>query len=170
MRKMIVAMLTSGIIGNKGAKELLWHIPEELKFFKEQTKGQVVVFGKNTFLSLPKRPLPDRINVVLTDEKIEGLPEEVVQVFSIEELNEKYQDYIVCGGGSVYDVLAPYVDELIATTIIGKEFEELHGDLKFTAFDKDIYRIVELETIKETKQFVSKRYKIVKKTEGYRNV
>jgi len=170
MRKMIVAMLTSGIIGNKGAKELLWHIPEELKFFKEQTQGQVVVFGKNTFLSLPKVPLPNRINVVLTDKPLEVVPEGVVQVFSIEELNEKYPDYIVCGGGSVYDALAPYVDELIATTIIGKEFEHLHGDLKFTAFDKDEYRIVELEVLKETKQFISKRYKVIRKLEGNRNV
>lgn len=124
---MIVAMLPNGTIGNKGANDLLWHIPNELRFFKEHTEGKVCVFGKNTYLSLPKKPLPNRKTVVLTDAPFE-VHESVDLVYSIGELNEKYKDYIVCGGGSVYESLLLHVDSVILSTVKNVEAE---GDLKF---------------------------------------
>ena len=162
MREMIVAMLPSGIIGNKGENGLLWHIPEELKFFKEQTLGKNVVFGKNTFLSLPKYPLPNRTNIVLTDKKLD-LPEDVIQINSIEELNSKYTDYIVCGGGSVYDGLAEHIDYVYVSTIVKPELIKIRGDLRFTAFDNDKYTLIEDCELAKNENFVARRYKVNKK-------
>lgn len=162
MREMIVAMLPSGIIGNKGKHGLLWHISEELKFFKKHTEGKVVVFGKNTYNSLPFKPLKNRVNVVLTDELLD-LPSDVVQVNSVEELNSRFEDYIVCGGGAVYKCLAPFIDELYVSVIVKPELSEVRGDLKFDAFDNDDYNLVEIEELENNTEFVSKKYKVNKK-------
>ncbi len=63
----IAAVSQDGVYGIKGA--IPWHIPADMKHFKEQTTGQTVVMGRGTWESLPKkfRPLPDRINMVITN-------------------------------------------------------------------------------------------------------
>ena len=65
----IVAIAKNFAIGKKN--ELLYHMPNDMKRFKETTTGHTVIMGKNTFASFPKRPLPRRRNIVL------ALPHEV---------------------------------------------------------------------------------------------
>jgi len=61
---LVVAIADNGVIGNKGA--LPWHISDDLKRFKALTTGHTVVMGRKTWDSLPRKPLPGRVNVVVT--------------------------------------------------------------------------------------------------------
>ena len=63
----IVAVDNNWGIGFNG--DLLEHIPEDLKYFKALTSGHVVVMGRKTWDSLPKKPLPDRLNIVITSQE-----------------------------------------------------------------------------------------------------
>jgi dihydrofolate reductase len=118
--KAIVAVDNNFGIG--AGNELLFSIPADRKFFRENTSGKVVVMGRRTFLSLPDAmPLRDRINVVLTrdaDFKASG----AVIVLSLHELTEYLKRYssddiFVIGGGEVYAGLLPYCDTVLMTKI-----------------------------------------------------
>jgi len=118
----IVAVAQNNAIGKDN--KLLWHISEDLKRFKMLTSGKTIVMGKNTFYSLPVRPLPNRINIVITDipdEKIEGC----VMAYSIEDAINKCDDTnenFIIGGASVYSQFMPYADKLYLTKV-NKDFE-----------------------------------------------
>ena len=101
--KAIVCVDRNWGIGN--GSSLLYHIPADMRFFKEKTIGNVVVMGLATFLSLPgQQPLRDRVNVVLAadpDWNAEG----VIAVHSMEELFEELERFdsntvYICGGAS----------------------------------------------------------------------
>lgn len=126
MISLIVAMDKNNGIGNKN--KLLAHISEDLKYFKRVTDGHTIVMGYNTYMSLPKRPLPNRRNIVLTtkDIKLEG----ALVVNSIEDLlkllNTEDETFI-CGGASIYEQMLPYADKLYITHI----FAEFEADTYF---------------------------------------
>lgn len=93
--------------------DLLFHVPEDMRYFKEKTIGKIVVMGENTFYSLPnQKPLKDRTNIVLSDKKdlqIEG----VTICNSLEKLMElikqfETDDVFVVGGQAVYELMLPY--------------------------------------------------------------
>lgn len=91
-------------IGRKG--KLPWHIPEDLAFFKKLTTGGVVIMGRKTWDSLPDsvRPLPNRINVVLSRERGLQLPgAEVVDFLDTALMRHSDKKVFVIGGGSVWD-------------------------------------------------------------------
>lgn len=118
----IVAIAQNNAIG-KG-NQLLWHISDDLKRFKHLTEGHTVVMGKRTYYSLPKRPLANRRNVVITDlpgETIEGC----VMAYSIPDAldqMEKGQENFIIGGGSVYNQFLPLADRLYLT-VVHKNFD-----------------------------------------------
>ncbi len=104
-------------IGKNG--NLLARIPEDMKFFRKKTEGGIVVMGSRTYLSLPKRPLPERENVVLTSE-----PERFPEAVCFETVGDflKYakkaeKEIYVCGGGMVYLQLLPYCEKAFVTKI-----------------------------------------------------
>ena len=117
---LIVAVDRNWGIGYKN--KLLISIPEDMKFFRETTTGNVVVMGKNTLLSFPNgKPLKNRENIVITHDK-SFKAEGAVVVNSIEEALEeikKYntEDVYVIGGGSIYEQMLPYVDTAYVTYI-----------------------------------------------------
>ena len=93
--------------------DLLFHVPEDMRYFKEKTIGKVVVMGENTFYSLPnQKPLKDRTNIVLSDKKdlqIDG----VTICHSLDELLELIKQFVaedifVVGGQAIYELLLPY--------------------------------------------------------------
>ena len=101
--------------------KMLFHLPEDLKFFKEKTWGKTVVMGYNTFLSLPnKKPLPNRKNIVLSRKKnlkIDG----VSVVNSVEELlsilgNDTSNVFLI-GGEIIYKELLNFCDEAYVTKV-----------------------------------------------------
>ncbi len=118
--KLIVAVDQNWGIGKNN--DLLVSIPQDKKFFREMTTGNVVVMGRKTLESFPGgRPLPNRTNIVLThrpDYEAKG----AVVVHSVEELFETLKEYeaeeVYCvGGGSVYEQLLPYCDTAHVTKI-----------------------------------------------------
>ncbi len=120
MISMIVAVSTNNGIGR--SNDLPWeHIPEDMKWFVSNTKGKPVLMGSKTWDSLPRKPLPNRENIVLTSrEFIDGAttlncrPSEVPNA-----LNSLFGDseVVVMGGAVVYDSLMPYVSKLYLTRI-----------------------------------------------------
>ena len=113
----IVAVAENYAIGKKG--DLLCHLPADLKHFKEITSGKTVLMGERTFYSLPKHPLPNRRNLVLTD--VQGKTFEGAEaVYSLDELCAKVQgeeEAFVIGGGMVYRQMMPIADKLYITHI-----------------------------------------------------
>ena len=117
MISIIVAIAENYAIGKKG--ELLCHMPADLKHFKEITSGHTVMMGERTFLSLPKHPLPNRRNIVLTDVKGKTF-EGAETVYSIDEMvnciNGEEEAFVI-GGGMVYRQFMPIADKLYITHI-----------------------------------------------------
>ena len=101
--------------------DLMFSLPQDMKFFRETTMGKVVCMGYNTLLSLPNSmPLKNRINVVLCEEGISV--EGCVCVHSIEELlteANKYpeDDFFIIGGASVYKTMLPFCDKVMLTKV-----------------------------------------------------
>ena len=117
MISIIVAISENYAIGKKG--DLLCHMPADLKHFKEITSGKTVLMGERTFFSLPKHPLPNRRNIVLTDIQNKTF-EGAEAVYSLDELVAKVQDKaeaFVIGGGMVYRQMMPRADKLYITHI-----------------------------------------------------
>ena len=100
--------------------DLMFRLPRDMKFFRETTKGKVVVMGLNTLRSFPEgKPLKNRTNIVLCPE---DAGEGVISVHSLDELLrevKKYpvEDVFVIGGASVYRLLIPYCTEVLVTRV-----------------------------------------------------
>ena len=117
MISIIVAVAENYAIGKKG--DLLCHMPADLKHFKEITSGKTVMMGERTFFSLPKHPLPNRRNIVLTDVKGKTF-EGAEAVYSLEEMIQAVkgeEEAFVIGGGMVYRQAMKIADKLYITHI-----------------------------------------------------
>ena len=117
--------------------DLIWHLPNDLKYFKEKTMNQIIVMGYNTFVSLG-RILPNRKHVVLTFEKIR-LPLDVIQFNNLEDLNNyiKDKDVFIIGGASMYKQFIDKADKLYLTEI---DDECIDADTFFPLFDKSKWK------------------------------
>lgn len=120
--------------------DLIWQLPNDLKYFKEVTKGKMVVMGKNTYKSLPKI-LPNRTNVVLTfPSDLEQFPEDVKVFHSIEEFLQANKDYkeeiFIIGGASIYKQFIGLADNIYLTEINASDSD---AEVYFPEFDKALY-------------------------------
>mgnify|MGYP000570656556 CR=1 FL=1 len=118
---MIVAVDEMRAIGKNN--KLLWHIPEDLKRFKELTSGHTVVMGENTYYSIGK-PLPNRRNIIVTLNQELELPGCVV-AHSIEEALQEAkemeeEEVFIIGGASIYKQFLPLIERLYLTLVEGK--------------------------------------------------
>lgn len=130
--KLIVAVSRSWAIGKDN--KLLFSLKEDMKFFKATTLNKVVVMGGNTYLSLPKRPLKDRVNIVLSSRPLEGC----IRVTSLSELFKTISEYntddvFVIGGTSMYKTLLPYCTEALITKVDA----DAEADAYFPNLDND---------------------------------
>lgn len=117
MISIIVAIAENFAIGKNN--DLLWHLPNDLKRFKALTTDHKIIMGRNTYLSLPKRPLPNRTNIVISDIENEKF-ENTITVNSIEkamELVSQNEEAFVIGGGMIYKQLLPYSEKLYLTKV-----------------------------------------------------
>jgi len=122
----IVAIAQNFAIGKNN--DLLFHLPNDLKRFKEITTGHPVIMGRNTLLSLPKGALPNRRNIVITDNPDEKF-DRCEMVFSIDEAVETVKneaEAFIIGGGMIYRQFYPVAGKLYLTLV--------HQD-----FDADVY-------------------------------
>ena len=144
MISIIVAVSEDWGIGNDN--KLLWNISEDLKRFKKLTFGNTVIMGKKTWESLPRRPLPGRKNIVLTDDPQE-LIDNSVTAYSIEDALskcEKGEEIFVIGGGSVYSQFLPLADRLYITHVHRKA----PADVFFPRIDPEIWEVIEKKEFK----------------------
>ena len=141
MISIIVAIAENYAIGKDN--DLLWHIPEDLKRFKKITTGHKIIMGKRTYLSLPFRPLKNRENIVITDDRSD-IFEGCTVVYSLTEALSRCspeEESFIIGGASVYRQLLPQTDRLYITWI-HKDFE---GDVFFQEIDFEEWKIVSTE-------------------------
>jgi dihydrofolate reductase len=144
MISIIVAVSDDWGIGKDN--ELLWHISEDLKRFKRLTSGNVVIMGKKTWESLPKKPLPNRKNIVITDNPQETI-ESAITAYSIEDSLTKCEsgeEIYIIGGGSIYRQFMPLADRLFITHVHRKA----PADIYFPEIDKKIWEVTEEEEFK----------------------
>ncbi len=135
----IVAIAQNGAIGKNN--NLLWHLGSDLKRFKQLTMGHPVVMGRKTWESLPKKPLPGRQNIVMTnnpDFEAEG----ATVVHSVNGLFKALKDcdeeVFVMGGAAIYEALLPFTKRLYITRV----YRDYDADVYFPTIDMSEFTLV----------------------------
>lgn len=157
----IAAVAANGVIGRSSDNTIPWRIPEDFKHFKAETVGAVVIMGRNTWESLPKRPLPDRENIVIYDIN-KGFPSDgehyschslriAVNKLAIGHL-EATKVFII-GGAQIYAEAMSVANELVITHISN----EYDGDVLFPLIDQSIWEVTKEKTL--TPEATVKYYK-----------
>ncbi|MCF8464137.1 MAG: dihydrofolate reductase [Flavobacteriales bacterium] len=117
MISIIVAADENNVIGKDN--ELIWHLPDDLKFFKEKTSGHAIIMGRKTFESVGK-PLPKRTNIIITRDKT-FQPEGCVVVHSLanalKEAVKTDENPFIVGGEQIYRLSLPLTDRIYLTRI-----------------------------------------------------
>jgi dihydrofolate reductase len=141
MISIIVAVADDWGIGRDN--ELLWHIPEDLKRFKKLTTGNAVIMGKKTWDSLPKKPLPGRKNIVLTDNQKDSFEGAMVALSIDEALKycENGEEVFIIGGGSVYRQFMTIADRLYIKHV----HKTAPADIYFPEIDPQKWEVTESE-------------------------
>ena len=136
---LVVAASENNAIGLNN--QLLWHLPKDMRFFKNTTWGMPILMGRATFESMGSKPLPGRLNIVLTRNK-NWKSEGVMVVNTMEqaiELAKKYDylELLVIGGGQVYEMALPMANKIWLTRV----HCTLEGDTYFPTLGADWERI-----------------------------
>lgn len=144
MISIIVAVSENNVIGKDNA--LIWHLPADIKYFKEKTTGHCVITGRKNYESIPEkfRPLPNRINIVITRQADYHASGTIV-VNSIEKAIEKAKEtsdteIFIIGGAEIYKQCLRYTDRIYLTQIC----HSFEGDAFFPK--------ISLENWKETER------------------
>ncbi len=139
---LIAALTHNRVIGKDN--DLPWHLPDDMKYFMQTTKGHHVVMGRKNYDSIPEkfRPLPNRTNIVVTRQKDLKLPGCLV-VNALEEAvaiarNAGESELFIIGGSTIYRLGLPFADRLYLTEIDA----ELDGDTHFPAFNRNDWKEV----------------------------
>lgn len=137
----IVAVSSNHAIGRDN--DLPWYLPEDLKFFKRTTMGKPVLMGRKTFESLG-RPLPGRVNIVLSTQRDLSLPERVILCHTLEEGMERLKkegndEVFVIGGGKVFAEAMSLLDRLYVTKV---DMNAQNADAFFPEIDPAQWRLV----------------------------
>lgn len=121
--------------------QLPWHLPNDLKYFKEVTMGHKIVMGRKTFESIGK-PLPGRENIVLSTNPnfvADGCKMyHSIDAFLQDTKKRLDEEFFIIGGAMIYETFLPHADRLYITEIDG-EFE---GDTYFPNFNKHDWKII----------------------------
>lgn len=147
---LIVAIAQNGVIG-KSTGEMSWHVSEEFQHFKNTTKGHPVIMGRKTFETL-RKPLKDRLNIVLTKNPEYKVSFDDVLIFSSlqEAINfckeKNVEKVFIIGGAKIYKLAVPVADEMI----ISRMKFAAEGDVYFPEFDESSWT---KEKIKEHELF-----------------
>ncbi|WP_016955501.1 type 3 dihydrofolate reductase [Catenovulum agarivorans] len=139
---MIAAMTPQRAIGKDN--KLLWHLPNDLKFFKQQTLGKPVIMGRKTYDSIG-RPLPGRLNIVISRQETSPHPdvqlassiEQAVEIAKRELTDE--QEIVVIGGGHIYQSMLSHADKLYVTIVE----TEVDADTYFPEIDPQDWQVSE---------------------------
>lgn len=144
---LIVAVAENNVIGKDN--DLIWHLPNDMKFFKETTQNHHVIMGRKNFESIPERfrPLPNRTNVIITRQKnykAEGciIVNSIEEALEIAKSNEDNEPFII-GGGQIYKLAldANLVDKIYLT----KVHQKFDGDTFFPNLNSNWKEIEKIE-------------------------
>ncbi len=142
--------------------ELIWHLKEDMQFFKATTMGHKIIMGRKTFESLPKL-LPGRKHLVLTRTSLE-FPPEVEVYHNLKDFLEAYKDsneeIFDIGGETLYRQLLDYADKLYLTEI---EAEDKDADAYFPQFNKNEFDNAILGTYYDEKKDIKYRHVLYKR-------
>jgi dihydrofolate reductase len=140
IKSIIVAVSENNVIGKDNA--LIWHFPEDMKYFKEKTTGHVIITGRKNYESIPEkfRPLPNRTNIVITRQSNYNAQGAIV-VGSVEKALAKSKELgesevFIIGGAEIYKQCIDLADRLYITRI-HKSFE---GDAFFPEINLDMWQ------------------------------
>ncbi len=133
----VVAMAEGDVIGNGG--QLPWHIPDELRRFRKLTLRKPVVMGRRTWESLPRRPLPERPNIVLSRNAAfcanGAIVEPNLKAALTRARKDGHTEAMAIGGHSVFEEALTLATR-IHMTLVHARFD---GDVRFPKFDRDIW-------------------------------
>lgn len=146
---LIVAVAQNNAIGKDN--NLLWHLPADMKFFKEQTSGYPVITGRKNYESIPEkfRPLPNRTNIVVTRDKNYQAPGAIVKN-SLEEAidfakTEGKEKCFIIGGGQIYQesLAKSLVDEMLITHVgAAPEADTFFPKIKENDWEKSVIQML----------------------------
>ncbi|MCF0114541.1 MAG: dihydrofolate reductase [Erysipelotrichaceae bacterium] len=150
MVSLIVCYSKNRVIGNKGS--MPWHIPEDLRRFKELTMGHTLIMGRKTYEAIG-HPLEGRSIRVISRSKSYELPT-VSTYTSLKSALEGLEDVFICGGAQIYSQVMELVDVMYITELK----QEYDGDTFFPELDECLYdSVIEEETDRYTfKKFIHK--------------
>jgi len=140
-----VAIAENGVIGREGG--LPWRLSTDLKRFKADTMGKPIVMGRKTWQSFPRRPLPGRLNIVVTRDRdfraegaeVVGSLEDAITLATTRARCVVGADEIcIVGGGEIYREALPLADRLHVTHVLA----EVDGDTRFPEIDPQVWRVV----------------------------
>lgn len=140
MTIMIAAVAENNALGKDN--EMIWHLPDDFKRFKQLTTGNHIIMGRKTFESLPKL-LPNRTHIVITRQK-DYNPEHCIVVDSLQKAIERVpegEDVFIIGGGEIYNLGLPFADK-IELTKVHSEFE---ADAFFPKINPDEWELTHEE-------------------------
>lgn len=152
----IAARSQNGAIGNNN--QLPWHVPSDLRSFRNLTAGKVVIMGRKTYESIGK-PLPNRINIVITSNNSLKFPEEVIVASDAKEAVKKARiaciennidEAWVIGGNTVYKAFMKRADKMILTTIS----KDVEGDVTFPVWRDDCWVKIKEEIFFDPKAYI----------------
>lgn len=134
MISLLVAMDRNRVIGYQN--DLPWHLPNDLKFFKQKTTGHTIVMGRKTFESIGK-PLPNRNNIVISKQQSSRFPEgiEVIHdIHTVVDWNHQYpaEELFVIGGEEIFKQVLPHADRMYITLVD----DVFQGDTYFPDFSE----------------------------------
>ena len=124
--KAMVAMSRNRVIGQ--GNKLPWHIPEELRWFKQKTTGHVIIMGRKTWESIGQ-PLPNRESIVVTRAEIPGI-RTARSLAEIDPASDQ-RDYFVIGGAQLFKAALPLCSD-VYLTVVKREAE---GDVRLDPFE-----------------------------------
>lgn len=140
MLSIIVAVAENNVIGKDN--KLIWHLPADLKRFKEITTGHTIIMGRKTFESLG-RVLPNRKHVILCNDMEMNVEDENVEVLEDISMLDKYiqdtKEHFIIGGATIYKLLMPKANKIYLTLI----HEKFDGDVYFPEISDDEWKIVD---------------------------
>ncbi len=153
----IVAIAENGVIGRDG--KLPWHLPSDLKHFKETTMGYPLVMGRKTYESIG-RPLPGRDNIVLTRDRSREFPG-CLTMYSLQEALaycDTQEKVFVIGGADIFHLALPHTDTIIVTVLQRK----IEGDVYFSVINPDQFRPADLVEYDEEEPYSIIRYERIR--------
>jgi dihydrofolate reductase len=153
----IVAIARNNVIGRDG--KLPWHLPSDLRHFKQTTMGYPLIMGRKTFDSVG-RPLPGRDNIVLSRDKTLAI-EGCLVMHSLQEALDHcsgQEKIFIIGGGDIFNLALPLTDTIIVTALE----REVEGDVLFEPIDTGVFKVVEEQSCNEEEPYRIIRYERIR--------